>query len=70
MEIKRLAESGIKKLLVICPSFVSDCLETLEEIGIRGKEIFLANGGKEFTLIPCLNDSPEWIETLKKYCLS
>jgi ferrochelatase len=70
LEIKRLAESGIKKLSVICPSFVSDCLETLEEIGIRGKEIFLNNGGKEFTLIPCLNDSPEWIQTLKKYCLS
>ena len=69
-EIKRLAESGIKKLLVICPSFVSDCLETLEEIGIRGKEIFLVNGGEKFTLIPCLNDSPEWIKTLEKYCLS
>ena len=65
-EIKRLAESGVQKLAICCPSFVADCLETLEEIGIRGKEIFMENGGDEFTLIPCLNDDDEWIRALYK----
>jgi ferrochelatase len=55
---------GIKKLLVICPAFVSDCLETLEEIEIRGKESFLASGGSEYAMIPCLNTHPLWIQTL------
>ncbi len=67
-EIERLAKSGVKKLLVMCPAFVADCLETLEEIGIRGKEIFLENGGEEFHLIPCLNDHSAWIDTLAKFC--
>jgi ferrochelatase len=65
-ELSRLAGQGIKRLLVICPAFVSDCLETLEEIGIRGKETFLAAGGVEFKLIPCLNEHPLWIEALAK----
>jgi ferrochelatase len=65
-EFIRLAKDGIRKLLVMCPAFVSDCLETLEEIGMRGREIFLGAGGKEFTLIPCLNDHPAWIEALEK----
>ena len=51
---------------LVCPGFVADCLETLEELGIRGKEVFLAAGGKEFHLIPCLNESPEWIAALAK----
>jgi protoporphyrin/coproporphyrin ferrochelatase len=51
---------------VICPGFVADCLETLEELGIRGKEVFLAAGGTEFHLIACLNESPEWIAALGK----
>lgn len=67
-EIERLAKSGVKKLLVICPAFVSDCLETLEEIGLRGKESFLENGGEEFQLIPCLNEHPLWIEHLAEMC--
>ncbi len=66
-EIVRLAESGVKKLLVMCPAFVSDCLETLEEIGLRAREAFLAAGGTEFHLIPCLNDHPAWVETLCKF---
>ncbi|NIR67565.1 MAG: ferrochelatase, partial [candidate division Zixibacteria bacterium] len=66
--IERLAQSGVKKLLVMCPAFVSDCLETLEEIGLRGKEAFLQNGGKEFQLIPCLNDHPLWIDHLAQMC--
>jgi len=62
--ITGLAKAGIRKLLVICPSFVADCLETLEEIGLRGREIFLAAGGEELELIPCLNTHPFWIEAL------
>lgn len=62
--IERLAKEGVKKLAVACPAFVSDCLETLEEIGEEGKEIFLDHGGDSFTLIPCLNDDPNWVQTL------
>jgi ferrochelatase len=49
---------------VICPAFVADCLETLEEIGMGGREIFLAAGGEALTLIPALNDRPEWVQAL------
>ena len=63
-ELQRLALTGVKKLLVICPAFVADCLETIEEIGIRGKEAFLTAGGKEFVRIPCLNEHPLWLTTL------
>ncbi|HEX4343392.1 MAG TPA: ferrochelatase, partial [Verrucomicrobiae bacterium] len=55
-ELVRLAQEGKKKLLVICPAFVSDCLETIEEIGMRGCEDFMKAGGKEFTRIPCMNE--------------
>jgi len=65
-ELLRLPKDGIKNLLVICPAFVSDCLETLEEIAMRGRETFLEAGGKEFALIPCLNEHPLWIATLEK----
>ena len=65
-EIKRLARSGIEHLAVCCPAFVTDCLETLEEIGIRGKEIFIESGGDEFTLIPCLNEDDMWVSALSK----
>jgi ferrochelatase len=67
-EIVRLARSGVKRLLVVCPAFVSDCLETLEEIGIRGRESFLAAGGESFNAIPCLNHRPSWIVALKTWC--
>jgi protoporphyrin/coproporphyrin ferrochelatase len=63
-ELERLAKAGVKKLAVICPAFVADCLETIEEIGMRGREIFLNAGGEEFTLIPCLNDRGIWVEAL------
>lgn len=63
-ELTRFGEQGIKRLLVICPAFVSDCLETLEEIGIRGRQTFLDAGGREFALIPCLNEHPLWISAL------
>jgi ferrochelatase len=65
-ELHRLAQRGVKRLLVICPAFVSDCLETLEEIGMRGKETFLEAGGIEFTMIPCLNEHPLWVDALVK----
>lgn len=63
-QLVRLARSGVRKLAVLCPAFTVDCLETLEEIGIRGRQIFLAEGGAEFTLIPCLNDHPVWVKAL------
>jgi ferrochelatase len=69
VEIVRLARQGIRRLLVICPAFVTDCLETLEEIGIRGRDAFVAAGGEELRLVPCLNDHPEWIETLAAFCV-
>jgi ferrochelatase len=65
-EIIRLAKEGVSKLLVICPAFVSDCLETIEEIGLRAKESFLEAGGKELILIPCLNEHPLWLQALEK----
>ena len=61
---RKCPAEGIKKLLVVCPAFVSDCLETLEEIEIRGKESFLASGGTEYAMIPCLNTHPLWVKTL------
>jgi protoporphyrin/coproporphyrin ferrochelatase len=63
-ELVRLANQGTRKLVVMCPAFVSDCLETLEEMGLRGRETFLGAGGKEFTLVPCLNEHPLWIAAL------
>lgn len=63
-EFARLPEAGKKRLLVICPAFVSDCLETLEEIAAAGKDTFLAAGGESFQMIPCLNDQPAYIEFL------
>jgi ferrochelatase len=65
-ELERLAKSGVKKLVVICPAFVSDCLETIEEIGMRGRETFLAAGGAEYRMIPCLNEHPLWLDALGK----
>jgi protoporphyrin/coproporphyrin ferrochelatase len=64
--LETMPSQGIKRLLVICPAFVSDCLETLEEIGMRGKESFLKAGGRELTLIPCMNEHPRWISVLEK----
>jgi protoporphyrin/coproporphyrin ferrochelatase len=65
-ELARLPNEGKKHVLVICPAFVSDCLETIEEIGMRGCEQFMAGNGKEFTRIPCLNEHPAWIDALEK----
>ncbi len=62
--IEGLPGKGIKNILVLCPGFASDCVETLEEISIQGKESFMENGGKNFDLIPCLNDRPDHISFL------
>lgn len=64
-EIERLGREGMQHLKVICPAFVSDCLETLEEIDIRGRESFKESGGGDCRLVPCLNTHPAWIKTLK-----
>ncbi len=64
IRLTELPKEGIKKLLVVCPAFVSDCLETLEEMAVEGKEIFLHSGGEAFTLIPCMNLHPSWVKTL------
>ena len=69
--LEELPSKGVKNLLVICPGFASDCVETLEEINIQGRESFMEKGGKNFDLIPCLNDDPDHIELfntlVKKY---
>ena len=67
-EVQRLAGAGVRRLLVICPAFVSDCLETLEEVGIGLRELFMEAGGESFELIPCLNNHPLWIDALETYC--
>ena len=54
---------------VFCPGFVTDCLETLEEIGMEGRDTFKAAGGKDFHLIPCLNEHPRWIAALADLAL-
>lgn len=64
LELARLAREGKKRVVVFCPSFVADCLETLEEIGIRGRESFLGNGGESLSLVPSLNDHPTWVEVV------
>lgn len=67
--LEHLPEKGVKNLAIVCPAFVSDCLETLEEISVEGKEEFLEAGGKEFTYLPCLNDDDRWIEVVKTLCM-
>lgn len=65
--LEELPKEGVKKLLVVCPAFVSDCLETLEEIAEEGKESFLHAGGETFEMIPCLNVHPLWVSALVKW---
>jgi ferrochelatase len=66
--LEALAQQGVKKLLVMCPAFVADCIETLEEIGDRGLEQFREAGGEELVLVPCLNDDPQWAAALNTLC--
>ena len=62
--VATLAERGTRRLDVFCPGFAADCLETEEEIGMLNREEFHAHGGRTFLRVPCLNDSPDWIEAL------
>ncbi len=64
-----LAQQGIKRVDVACPGFTSDCLETLEEIGMEARDAFLRSGGKEFHYVPCLNDQHEWIAALSNLAI-
>lgn len=65
--LEAMPSEGIKNLLVICPAFVSDCLETLEEISMRGKEDFIKAGGTDYTMIPCLNESEDWVNAIEEF---
>ena len=65
-----MPEKGIKNLAVVTPAFVSDCLETLEEIAMEAKEEFLHHGGENFKAIPCLNDSDAWCQTVGNWISS
>ncbi|MEI9955149.1 MAG: ferrochelatase [Ferruginibacter sp.] len=67
IRLEQMPNEGKKKLLILCPAFVSDCLETLEEIEERGKESFLKAGGVSYKMIPCLNTNAAWIDTLNKW---
>ena len=64
--VEELARSGVRRVDVVCPGFVSDCLETLEEIGMEVRAAFKAAGGDELGLVPCLNDHPDWIRALSQ----
>jgi ferrochelatase len=63
--VERLARSGVKRLAVVAPGFTADCLETLEELDVENREIFMAHGGEAFAYIPALNDSPEGIRVIE-----
>ncbi|WP_026475350.1 ferrochelatase [Alkaliflexus imshenetskii] len=62
--LAQLPKDGVKKLVVVCPAFVSDCLETLEEIHEEGRETFIKAGGASYTVIPCLNTNDEWVDAI------
>ena len=64
-DLKALPGEGIKRVAVMNPGFVADCLETLEEIGEQGRESFLHHGGEKFAHIPCLNDSEEGMDVIE-----
>ncbi len=65
--IERLGKKGIKNMAIVTPAFVSDCLETLEEIAMEGQEIFHEMGGQDFTTVPCLNDDQEFVDLLSNW---
>ncbi len=70
IELPKLAEKNIKNIAIVCPSFVSDCLETLEEINMRAREQWQELGGQEFTFIPCINTAPTWVSGLTKMIMN
>ncbi|CAM1371248.1 Ferrochelatase [Tenacibaculum litopenaei] len=65
--VNKAEKEGIKKLAIVTPAFVSDCLETLEEIAMEGKHEFLEAGGEEFHTVPCINDNDEWVGVIAKW---
>jgi ferrochelatase len=65
--IEAFAKNGIKKMAVVTPAFVSDCLETLEEIGMEAAEDFEDNGGEHLHVVPCINDREEWIKVMSRW---
>ncbi len=65
--VENLANNGIKKMAIVTPAFVSDCLETLEEIGMEAKDDFIEKGGEQFHVIPCLNDNDSWVKVLSRW---
>lgn len=67
--LAQMPNKGKKRILVVTPAFISDCLETIEEIGMEGRGTFLEAGGEEFTAIPCLNLDDEWVEAIRKMVL-
>jgi ferrochelatase len=67
VEINAMPSKGIKKIAVVTPAFVTDCLETLEEIAMRAQEEFIENGGEQFVTIPCLNDDEDWCNVVVKW---
>jgi protoporphyrin/coproporphyrin ferrochelatase len=64
MRMEQMPAEGLKNIAVVCPAFVSDCLETLEEIAIREKENFMHAGGEAYTFIPCMNTQPQWVDAV------
>jgi ferrochelatase len=68
--LEQLGKQNMRRVDVVCPGFVSDCLETLEEIAMEGKAIFIQAGGQDFHYIPCLNERDDWIQTLADIALA
>lgn len=64
--LAKLASQGVKKVVIACPSFVADCLETLEEIKLRAQKYWIALGGEQLIVVPCLNDDPLWIKAIQE----
>ena len=65
----KMATEGLKSVDLMCPGFTGDCLETLEEISMEAREAFLHAGGQQFSYIPCLNDSPQWLAALADFSI-
>lgn len=65
--VENFANNGTKKMAIVTPAFVSDCLETLEEIGMEAKDDFIEKGGEQFHVIPCLNDNDGWVKVLSRW---
>lgn len=67
--LRTLPSQGVTEVVTICPSFTVDCLETLEEVAIRGRQVFLQSGGRKFEFVPSLNDHPAWVDVLASWIL-